>query len=262
MALSYDEIIWILSRQISDITANSAYTEYTYADFVIVRWAGQFFRANYSLNANGVPTVEPIEAWVQVERAWIAPATKSTTSTKSTKSETPMLSTRNAVKKVGDYRIRGYGVVFGGKDLYGETFESDTDFGESRSFIGMPVYYDHALGSIRSQIGEVKAYQFADDGIEFEIELDRRKAYADTLMQLADAGALGMSSGSAQHLVVIDDNKIRRWPLLELSLTPTPAEPRTSALPVKNQPPEASLQALGDSATDEAGDDTYIILED
>lgn len=259
MALSYDEIIWILSRQISDITANSAYTEYTYADFVIVRWAGQFFRANYSLNANGVPTVEPIEAWVQVERAWIAPATKSTTSTKS---ETPMLSTRNAVKKVGDYRIRGYGVVFGGRDLYGETFESDTDFGESRSFIGMPVYYDHALGSIRSQIGEVKAYQFADDGIEFEIELDRRKAYADTLMQLADAGALGMSSGSAQHLVVIDDNKIKRWPLLELSLTPTPAEPRTSAIPVKTTP-KAAPKASGDDAEQQAGDgDTYIILED
>lgn len=256
MALSYDEIIWILSRQISDITANSAYTEYTYADFVIVRWAGQFFRANYSLNANGVPTVEPIEAWVQVERAWIAPATKSA------KSEMSMLSTRQAVKKVGDYRIKGYGVIFGGKDLYGETFERDTDFGEGRSLIGMPVFYDHALGPIRSQIGEVKGYEFTDDGIEFEVELDRRKAYADTIMRLADAGALGMSSGSAQHLVVIDNNKIKRWPLLELSLTPTPAEPRTSALPVKNQPPEASLQALGDSATDEAGDDTYIILED
>lgn len=256
MALSYDEIIWILSRQISDITASSAYTEYTYADFVVVRWAGQFFRANYSLNANGVPTIEPIEAWVQVERAWVAPATKST------KSETPMLSMRNAVKKVGDYRIKGYGVVFGGKDLYGETFESDTDFGESRSFVGMPVYYDHALGSIRSQIGEVKAYQFTDDGIEFEIELDRRKAYADTLMQLADADALGMSSGSGQHLVVISNNKIKRWPLLELSLTPTPAEPRTSASPIKTTP-EASLQASGDDATDEAGDgDTYIILED
>lgn len=255
MALSYDEIIWILSRQISDQTASSGYSEYTYPEHVIVRWSGQYFRANYSLNVHGIPTVEPVEAWQRVERTWTAPGTKS--------QGVPKQTTRHAVKAAGDYVIEGYGVVFGGADLHGETFQHDTDFGEGRSFVGMPVYYDHALGPIRSQIGEVKSYTFTDDGIEFKVELDKAKAYSDTIMRLATANALGMSSGTAEHLVVVENGVIKRWPMLELSLTPTPAEPRTTALPVKFQTPQANAQALGDSATQQAGDnDTYIILED
>jgi hypothetical protein len=40
-------------------------------------------------------------------------------------------------------------------------------------------------------------------------------------------GKLGYSTGSVAHLVERLEGNIKRWPVYELSLTPTPAEPRT-----------------------------------
>ena len=98
----------------------------------------------------------------------------------------------SAVKAVAPYTIKGRGVVFGGEDLTGDTFTKDTDFGESRPFVGMPVYYDHSLGGLRGQIGTVKAWMPMDDGIDVEIEIDRRNKYAaDGMVGLAGAGGVG-----------------------------------------------------------------------
>jgi hypothetical protein len=62
------------------------------------------------------------------------------------------------------------------------------------------------------------------------------------VLELVDQGALGWSSGSLPHLVdVATDGYIRRWPIVEGSLTPTPAEPRyTDVVAVK-----AAFTALG-----------------
>ena len=38
---------------------------------------------------------------------------------------------------------------------------------------------------------------------------------------------MGISSGSIGHLIRIDGGQIRKWPVVEFSLTPNPAEPRT-----------------------------------
>src|SRR3972149_10048085 len=40
-------------------------------------------------------------------------------------------------------------------------------------------------------------------------------------------GVIGLSSGTASHLARRNGGKILRWPVVEYSLTPTPAEPRT-----------------------------------
>lgn len=252
MAISYEERIQAVWRAIGTVLFETYdwYVDYTYEDHVIVRYGDKHYRANYTVDALGNVVIAEPATWQRVEREWLVAAAKS------------IRSNSWAVKKVGDYTLRGYGVVFNGKDLVGDTFTKDTDFGQDRSFVGLPVYYDHALAGIKSQIGTVKAYEFADDGLIFEIEIDKRKKYADTVMALAESGALGQSTGAVAHLVHNEAGEIKRWIIGEVSLTPTPAEPRTSALPVKNQPPEASLQASGDDATDEAGDDTYIILED
>ena len=69
-----------------------------------------------------------------------------------------MKSTPHAIKAVAPYTLSGVGVVYGGEDLTGDRFSKDTDFGGSRPFVGMPVYYDHALGGIKSQIGTVKVW--------------------------------------------------------------------------------------------------------
>ena len=58
---------------------------------------------------------------------------------------------------------------------------------------------------------------------------------------------LGWSSGAASHLVerqnVGKSAMITFWQLAEASLTPTPAEPRTSAMITKSLPPEATPEA-------------------
>ena len=133
----------------------------------------------------------------------------------------------SGVKAVGDYVVRGRGIVYGGKDLTGDIFTKATDLGDTRSFVGTPVYYDHGLGSIRGQIGTVKAWMPAGDGIDVEIELDKRLDYIDDVMKLVKSGALGLSTGALSHLVVRQAGELKRWVVGEISLTPTPAEPRT-----------------------------------
>lgn len=132
----------------------------------------------------------------------------------------------HALKAEG-YTLKGMGIVYGGRDLQHDTFTRDTDYGATRSFIGMPVYYDHALGGIASQVGTVKVWQPTDDGIDVEIELDRRHKYAKQIMELVKRGALGLSTGALSHLVEREQGEIKRWIIGEISLTPTPAEPRT-----------------------------------
>lgn len=134
----------------------------------------------------------------------------------------------NAVKAIGDFSLQGKGIVYGGRDLVGDTFTKETDLGDTRSFVGMPVYYDHAMSGIKSQIGTVKAWMPDDEGIDVEIELDRRHKYAAEVMDLVRKGALGLSTGALSHLVVRDGGELKRWVVGEISLTPTPAEPRTA----------------------------------
>ena len=139
-----------------------------------------------------------------------------------------MKSTPHAIKAVAPFTLKGRGVVYGGEDLTGDRFSKDTDFGGSRPFVGMPVYYDHALGGIKSQIGVVKVWTPSDEGIDVQIELDRRHKYAADVMKLAEQGALGLSTGALPHLVERVDGEIKRWVVGEISLSPTPAEPRTT----------------------------------
>lgn len=133
----------------------------------------------------------------------------------------------HSVKMVGEYTIRGRGIVYGGRDLQGDTFTAQTDLGDSRSMVGLPVYYDHALGTMRGQIGTVKAWIPEDDGIDVEIELDRNNKYIQQILQLVKKGKMGLSTGALSHLVERKSGELKRWIVGEISLTPTPAEPRT-----------------------------------
>jgi HK97 family phage major capsid protein len=134
-----------------------------------------------------------------------------------------------AVKALPDeYRLTTRGVVWGGADLVGDTFvRGETDIGATRSFVGMPVYYDHTASGIKSQIGVVTKADEDDEGIVFEVELDRSRRYVADVLALVNAGALGSSTGALSHTVIRRGGTLKRWIIGELSLTPTPAEPRT-----------------------------------
>jgi len=161
-----------------------------------------------------------------------------------------------AVKALGDGKVAGYLVRYSDEntpDLQGDFFSSETDLGiEAGSRV--PVYYQHGLDPIfkTKRISRATA-EFQDVGVWLETQLEMRDEYERALYELAEAGKLGWSSGAAGHLVekvlVGKSYFIKSWPIAEASLTPTPAEPRNTAISVKSllQKPE---QLVSDNKED------------
>jgi phage head maturation protease len=133
----------------------------------------------------------------------------------------------------GGLVIAGYGVVFGGRDLEGDTFTSDTDF-RLRGFPN-PVHYQHgfdeAIGT--REIGETVRKTLDDKGMWVEAQLALSEEYLEDIKELIEKGVLGWSSGSVPHIVERKGGLIKTWPVYEFSLTPTPAEPRTLGVSVQ-----------------------------
>jgi len=146
-----------------------------------------------------------------------------------------------AVKALGDGRIGGYLVLFGDEqtpDLEGDFFTKNTDFGAHQTTM---VLYQHGLdASLKRRVLDVQAPLKSDDtGVWVEAQLALRDEYEQAIYALAEQGKLGWSSGTAGHLIEREQKgaawHITRWPLgLDASLTPTPAEPRTAAIPLKS----------------------------
>ncbi|HAM40522.1 MAG TPA: phage major capsid protein [Candidatus Omnitrophica bacterium] len=122
--------------------------------------------------------------------------------------------------------VAGYGVVFGDRDLDGETFTKDTEL-DLDLVPAKRVFYDHTMGNVKHSLGTVLKATVDDVGVWIEAELDRSRQYVAQVLKLIEAGALGWSSGSVPHLVRRDGGVIKAWPVVEFSLTPTPCEPRT-----------------------------------
>lgn len=148
----------------------------------------------------------------------------------------------------GGERIGGYLVEFGTAETHDATperdfFDAETDFGiENGSKTA--VYYHHGLDK---KIGKRKlgtgTLELKEAGVWFEAELQKRDAYEENILKMVKAGKLGLSSGTAHHLVERTAVKCSRgvahhidhWPLgLDASLTPTPANYRNMAVPLKS----------------------------
>lgn len=132
------------------------------------------------------------------------------------------------IKSLNDRTIEvgGYGIVFGGNDLDGDTFSAQTDY----MLDLVPkhlVLYDHNFSGIDDVLGYTKTVLPDDVGLWVEAELSRHDQYMDYIMPLIQKGVLGWSSGTIGNMIKRSINHIDRWPIIEFSLTPTPAEPRT-----------------------------------
>lgn len=126
-------------------------------------------------------------------------------------------------------KVGGYGVIFGGRDLEGETFTKGTDYMLDMVPV-KPVFYDHSLRpGMDDPMGMVgnEDIKVDDIGIWVESELHRHAEYMAGVEKLIAKGALGYSSGTVGHLARREGKNITRWPIVEFSLTATPAEPRT-----------------------------------
>jgi len=170
--------------------------------------------------------------------------------------------------------VGGYGVVFGGKDLEGETFQADTDY-MLDLVPNKLVFYEHAQRpDVGHKIGTVASEDVMVDetGLWIQAELDKSAGYVDAVLKLIEKGALGWSSGSVAHLARRDNGVIKTWPLVEFSLTPTPAEPRTLGVEVikkmaetnpefKALLPEAGQETRSADADDGADEPTVLAVE-
>lgn len=147
------------------------------------------------------------------------------------------------VKALGDDTVGGYLVRFSSerdpdatklRDFFTRQTDFDTDFPGLST-----VYYHHGFDRTLKSRKLAKTgkgrLEMDDVGVWAEAQLAMRDEYEAKVYEMAKAGKLGWSSGTAQHLVerekVGDAHKILRWPLgLDASLTPTPAEPRNQAV--------------------------------
>jgi hypothetical protein len=139
--------------------------------------------------------------------------------------------------------LEGLGIPYGGSltneegkpcDLEGEYFSPDTDFRskiyDGKSIIGkFPVLYHHGMdkdiGS--SVIGRVLSITDTPKGKWFRMQLDKAHEYYRYLLSLAEMGALTLSSGADGNEGVqkAKDGKILKWPLREISITPSAMNP-------------------------------------
>lgn len=174
----------------------------------------------------------------------------------------------SAVKALGDGRVGGYLVEFTDyeaqagtpPDLVREFFTKSTDFdvepGEKRS-----VYFDHGQDPVlkRRRLGRAEL-KTDDVGVWAETILDTRDKYLKKIYELAEAGKLGWSSGSAPHLV----EKARKsdgfveivaWPIAEASLTHRPCNPFSAAVPLKSFLEAREAEAGGEQSAKNVLDD-------
>lgn len=147
----------------------------------------------------------------------------------------------DSIKALGNGKVAGYLVRFtteNDPDVEEDFFDKNTDLGIVEGST-LPIYYQHgmdekigvkSIGRGTIKIDEVGAW--------LEAQLNMRDEYEKAIYQLAEAGKLGWSSGAAGHLVeresIGKSYHIKSWPIAEASLTPTPAEPRNSAIPIKS----------------------------
>ena len=149
------------------------------------------------------------------------------------------------------FTIQGYGVVFGGKDLQGNHFSDKTDFWLNATSPTPPLLYQHWMFDEETKgvvMGQVTDRKRDAMGLWFEAQLEQAASYAAMIKDLIKEGVLGFSTGSAPHVVEYVGNAIKTWPIFELSLTPTPVEPRTIGVELKSLLPRIPALSLPEYA--------------
>ena len=138
------------------------------------------------------------------------------------------------VKALGGNRIGAYAILWGDenkKDLTGEFFDRHTkDLDVIFKAVGrLPYLYQHGLdGKMKTRvIGTVDVLEYDDTGLWYESQVKAADEYDEQVMRLIREGKLKSSSQTlSSGRAVAKSGHIDRWPIVEISATPTPAEPR------------------------------------
>ena len=139
-----------------------------------------------------------------------------------------------AISKTDDeLRVANYMVLFGGKDLVGETFTAETDFESSYTKSGvLYVDWEHGFdpegdGPKRDDVLGIVDWKTArkdETGLWAERVLNRRAEYMEFVEVLIEEELLGTSSEAVSSEK--SNGVISKWPLRRDSLTVMPAEKR------------------------------------
>lgn len=139
-----------------------------------------------------------------------------------------------AIKAEDDGALRILAIPFGGpledgRDTDGEFFSAETDLALDWFPTQRPLLFHHGLDDSGPGIEAVGRVDVASaektaEGWWVRAWLDKQHAYFRQIGELLEQDALYASSGAMPHLVRKAQNgEITRWPWVELSLTPTPA---------------------------------------
>jgi hypothetical protein len=121
-----------------------------------------------------------------------------------------------------------FGGLLRGRDTDGEFFSKRTDLCLDWFPTERPLLYDHGL-DLKTGVAVVGRVDSAtlkqdDDGWWVQAQIDRAGEYYRVIRALIEQDVLYGSSGAMSHLTQKAANgEILRWPWVELSLTPTPA---------------------------------------
>lgn len=175
-----------------------------------------------------------------------------------------------AIKAISGRKIGGYGVVFGSpmrRDREDQYFDADTDLWLDH-YDNQPVFAEHTLDENgepteqprKVKIGRVLKAIKDKVGVFFECLLDDTPLAEDILKRVR-RGEMFWSSGAPGHLVRYEnDGRIDNWPLIELSATDDPAEPKGTDIVLikayyKGKLTDSELEALEASPTRQTGNE-------
>lgn len=171
---------------------------------------------------------------------------------RSTSKRSPLAMTLDMTVKFAegsDTIIEGYGVPFG-LDLDGQQFTPATErHHEWFPKGGRPILVDHGFDpTIKfTSIGQELSTEAREEGDWVRAQLDKASKYYSRVKQLIEAGKVGWSSAAPDHKVKIaKDGTIERWPVIEYSLTTTPAKPNSVAFAMKSALAAEILEGIED----------------
>lgn len=206
-----------------------------YDGYAIARVALATYKVPYTVENEGIALADQSQ-WEQVTQEWVTKMLPA-----SVMKAFALKRELGAVKMLGKNRLGFYLVAWGDekrRDLTGEFFDRSQTEGLKAIFdhIGkIPGLYHHAMdGSVKyTPIGTIDVLEEDDLGLWAEMQLDMANQYSAEVQKLTQRKALGASSGTLPGARKVAPNGlIKAWPIIEGSLTPTPAETRLRELGV------------------------------
>jgi len=127
-----------------------------------------------------------------------------------------------------DLLVSGYGVIFDSVDDRGDWFTAETEFYPQFWPNPLPVWWSHEKDKV---LGFVESHKKNEFGLHVNMRLNSLTGNMRTMiLDSAEAGELGMSSGSHKTLVERENgvgSRVTQWIMREISLTTNPAESAT-----------------------------------